>query len=190
MSNEPDNVNSGALATIIVLVALSTLAVALVVTALVRQETSRLRAEGDAAQDRAFRQLRSEQEGKLNDSPAWVDKEAGLASIPIESAMDLVIESVRRNPLELSPGNEPEEEEEEEETTDEDDEAGQEAADAEGDEAADEDAEAESDPAAGPSPKKAPAPPAPKLSPKAPTEPKPSPAPATHPQPAPRGASE
>lgn len=112
MSNEPDKVNSGALATMIFLVALATLAVALVVTALVRQETARLRAAGDLNQERPYRQLRSEQEGKLTGAPAWVDQGAGIASIPINSAMQLVLESVRENPLALSPGNKPKEEEE------------------------------------------------------------------------------
>jgi hypothetical protein len=117
MSNEPDKVNSGALATMIFLVALATLAVALVVTALVRQETARLRAAGDQNQERPYRQLRSEQESKLTGAPAWVDQGAGIASIPIHSAMQLVLEGVRENPLALSPGNKPKEEEEEADTT-------------------------------------------------------------------------
>ena len=199
MSNEPDKINSGALATMIVLVALATLAVALVVTALVRQETARLRAEGDQNQERPFRQLRSEQESKLTDAPAWVDQSAGLASVSISSAMQMVLENVRENPLALSPGNKPAEEEEEE--------------DAEADEASDPEASGTVDPSEGTegvgeessdSAKPGPTPkttgPAPKTtapSPEAPPAPKtqaPSPAPSapkqSDPAPAPGGSEE
>ncbi len=187
MSNEPDKVNSGALATMIVLVAFATLAVALVVTALVRQETARLQAEGDQNQERPFRQLRSEQESKLSDAPAWADQAAGLASIPINSAMQLVLEEVRENPLAMSPGNKPEEEEEESEEGEEAAEEG--ASDPQATEETAETAE-EGEPEKVPAQKPEPAPkaapaPAPKATP-APT-PKASPAPAPKaPAPAPK----
>jgi hypothetical protein len=113
MSNEPDNVNSGALATIIVLVALSTLAVALVVTALVRDETAFLEAKHGPTQSRSFESLRFEQEAKMNAAPSWVDREKGVARIPVASAMAIVLENVRANPLEMSPGSPPPEEKEE-----------------------------------------------------------------------------
>ncbi len=117
MSNEPDEVNSGALATMIVIVALSTLAVALVVTSLVRDETRELRHVLDQSQERGFRQLRAEQVGKLTAPPAWTDRAEALVSIPIDRAMTLVLEAARANPYSLSPGKPPEEEETEEEQT-------------------------------------------------------------------------
>lgn len=113
MANEPDEVNSGALATIIVLVFVATLAVALVVTALVRDETARLQADGSEAQSRAFQNLKNEQLTKLNAAAGWVDRENGIAKVPLESAKKIVLSSVAANPLALSPGNPPEEEEEE-----------------------------------------------------------------------------
>ena len=110
MSNEPDEVNSGALATMIVLVFVATFAVALVVTALVRDETNSLHARGDASQERAFRQLRAEQKLLLNSAPAWVDRGAGVTSVPIEDAMKSVAEAIRSNPYALTPGAKSEEE--------------------------------------------------------------------------------
>jgi hypothetical protein len=166
MSNEPDTVNSGALATIIVLVAFSTLAVALVVTALVRDETKRLEAEKGPTQRNEVEALWTMQEAKLNQAPTWVDREKGVTRIPIASAMQIVLEAVRANPLEMSPGSPPPEEEE---------------APAEGEAATTEgaapDAEAEKAPVDPASEKKSaePAPKAP-LTPKAPAAPAPAPA--------------
>jgi len=119
MANEPDKVNSGAIAVMIVMVALTTAVVAMVVEALVRKETARLQSEGDLAQERPLRQLRAEQDGKLNASAAWADKEAGVARVPLSSAMAMVLEAIRENPLAFSPGNEPKEETEDPELEDE-----------------------------------------------------------------------
>lgn len=182
MSNEPDTVNSGALATMIVLVALSTLGVALVVTALVRDETNRLEADSGTGQSRSFESLWYEQEAKMNAAPSWVDREEGIARIPVPSAMEIVLENVRQNPYELSPGTPlPEEEEEEEEGV------GEDAAPGESDEQTDE-AEDKPEGDGNPAPEgsaldpKTPAPKGPSAP--APT-PAPKPAPATAPAPAP-----
>lgn len=112
MSNEPDQVNSGALATTIVLVAFATLGVALVVTALVRQTTAEVSVAKDATQERAYRQMKAEQVGALAASPAWTDRATGMVSVPIDSAMQMVLEQVRANPHALSPRKPGEEEEE------------------------------------------------------------------------------
>lgn len=163
MSNEPDKVNNGALATILVLVALSTLAVALVVTALVRDETKRLEAEKGPTQRNEVEALWTLQEAKLNQAPTWVDREKGVTRIPIASAMQIVLEAVRANPLEMSPGSPPPEEEE----------VVEEGA-AVSPEGVAPDAEAEK-PATDPASEKKIAAPAP-LAPKAPTAPAPAPA--------------
>jgi hypothetical protein len=194
MSNQPDKVNNGALASILVITALATFGVALVVTALVREETARLRSEGDAAQERSFRQLRAEQETKLNASAGWVDKEAGLAKVPVGSAQQIVLEAMRDNPLALSPWTPVEDEEDEEESEEgaDGEEEADEETDGEEEEASDEEAdkpeakEAAPAPKVAPAPKAAPAPaaPAPKApapaapAPKAPAPAAPAPAPA------------
>ena len=108
-ANEPDKVNAGALAVVLLLVAFTTLAVALVVTSLVRQETTEVTAERDASQDRAYRTLKASQLDKLrSESPSWSDRAKGLVLLPIERAMALTLEAVRENPYAVSPGIKPE----------------------------------------------------------------------------------
>ncbi len=110
MSNEPDEVNSGALATAIVLVALATLAVALVVTALVRTTTEEVLSDKDQTQERAFRHMKSEQLAALTAGPAYRDRATGLVSVPIARAMEIVLADIRENPQALSPSYKPKDE--------------------------------------------------------------------------------
>jgi hypothetical protein len=101
--NEPDQVNNGALAVVLGIVAVATLAVALVVTALVRDEVSGMNALRDVTQDREYRELKNEQLGVLEGPARWMDRAKGVASVPVSRAMALTIEEVRRNPQMLSP---------------------------------------------------------------------------------------
>ncbi len=106
-SNEPDQVNSGALGVILVLVSFAVLAIALFVTSLVRQEvdeTSEVRGQG---QDRKARDLKNGQLAQLAQSPSFADRAKGLVQIPIDRAMALTLEAVRENPYALSPGVKP-----------------------------------------------------------------------------------
>ncbi len=103
-ANEPDQINNGALAMVIALVTFATLAIALYVTSLVREETRQVGAQRADAQDRSARSLRAEQMAELNRSPTWIDRDKGIVSMPIDSAMQWVVESVRSNPEKLSPG--------------------------------------------------------------------------------------
>jgi hypothetical protein len=104
MSNQVDTVNSGALATIIGIVALSTLGVALTVTALVRDETNSVLSVKDLTQENGVRSLRADQQAQLNALPTWVSKKDQTVSLPIERAMALTVTQVRDNPLALTPG--------------------------------------------------------------------------------------
>lgn len=101
--NEADNVNSGALATMIALVALATLGIALVVTMLVRQEVGSRESGRAGTQENAVRSLKAEQLVELGAQPSWLDRAKGLVSMPIERAMKLTLEAVRKNPRALSP---------------------------------------------------------------------------------------
>jgi hypothetical protein len=103
-SNEPDSVNSGALAMIIAIVAFVTLAIALVVTALVRQETRELGGKSFDKQDGPYRNGKNEQVTGLSASPTWADKAKGLIAVPIERAIELTLAAVRKNPGALTPG--------------------------------------------------------------------------------------
>jgi hypothetical protein len=115
MSNEPDEVNSGALATIVVVLAFSVLAIALVVTSLVRDEVGRLRGQTSGEKVHPLqvvvRELKMSQVAELSAAPKWVDREKGVVSVPIDRASELVLEAIRANPYALSPGNDPEKEE-------------------------------------------------------------------------------
>jgi hypothetical protein len=211
MSNEPDTVNSGALATIMVLLALSTLGVGLVVTSLVRDETNKLEAQKSPPQSRSFESLWYEQEAKMNAAPTWVDREKGIARIPVASAMEIVLQKVRENPYELSPGTPPPDEEEEEEETEASEEGAEGPGEEEGEAAAEESEEGATDapspqapmapapaPQVAPTPKVAPAPakpmaPAPKPAPTAPAPtaaPTPAPSPTPAPGPTPGGPAQ
>lgn len=116
MSNEPDQVNTGALFATILLVAFATLGVALVVTSLVRDTLTEVSKDKDITQENAYRQLRASQVGGLTQSPAWADRATGMVSVPIESAMEMVLTEVRKNPAALTPQDPSKAEEE---TTDE-----------------------------------------------------------------------
>lgn len=96
MANQPDHVNSGALATMFALTALATVAAALAITALVRTEEGELTLVRNEPITHSYRTLRAEQETSLGTQPAWVDREAGLVSLPIERAMDLTLQDIRR----------------------------------------------------------------------------------------------
>ncbi len=95
MSNEPDKVNSGALATLVVLLALAMLGASLTITALVRVEEAELGAERAAPAENAYRSLRAEQLAKLNAPSAWTDRAKGLVSVPIDRATKLMLGDIR-----------------------------------------------------------------------------------------------
>lgn len=101
--NEPDSVNSGALSLVLGLVAVSTLAISLVVTALVRDEVQEVNAMRDLTQDADYRQLKASQLGALEAPAQLKDQAQGVVSVPIGRAMALTLEAVRRDPNSLSP---------------------------------------------------------------------------------------
>ncbi len=104
MATESDNINTSALGTIVAVGTLVTLAVILGVTALVRSEQdTALVAQNAMVNDRPVRELYAGQLAELNDGPAWVDREKGVVSIPIERAMDIVVNEYIRNPALATP---------------------------------------------------------------------------------------
>jgi len=110
-ANEPDSVNTGALATTIGIVAFATLGIALYVTSLVREETKVLGDTRQGTQDRPLRELRADQLGVLDATPTWKDRGAGVVTLPIDRAMEWMVEAVRKNPKALSPWQPPPKEE-------------------------------------------------------------------------------
>jgi hypothetical protein len=68
-------------------------------TALVRCEQASNEVEKAAlANTRAYQELTVAQRAELAEEPQWVDKRAGVLSIPIDRAMTLVEEEIRRDP--------------------------------------------------------------------------------------------
>lgn len=119
MANQPDHVNSAALATMIALTALATVGAALAVTALVRTEQDDLAAIREEPISRDVRSLRAEQERELTAAPVWVEREKGLVSLPIDKAMALTLEDIRRGHTVVGTRKAEEEESGEPETGDE-----------------------------------------------------------------------
>lgn len=107
-ANEPDRINTGALATTIGIVAFATLGIALYVTSLVREETKVLGETRQGTQDRGLRDLRADQLGVLEAGPSWKDRATGVVTLPIGRAMDWMVEAVRKDPKALSPWHPPE----------------------------------------------------------------------------------
>ncbi|MGC4093655.1 MAG: hypothetical protein QM756_38300 [Polyangiaceae bacterium] len=91
MATEEDKTNTGALATLIVVGTFAMIGICLAVTAVTREELSLARAEREATGSRSYQEMRAEQKQKL---------EAGL---PIEQAMQRVVQGLQRDPNSATP---------------------------------------------------------------------------------------
>ena len=103
MATESDNVNSGALGTLVAVGTFAMLGIALVVTALVRAEVADETEKKEASADRPLRDLVDEQKAKMNAPAAYVDRGKGLVSLPIERAMELVVSGLKKDPNSATP---------------------------------------------------------------------------------------
>jgi hypothetical protein len=103
MATESDNVNSGALGTLLAVGTIATLGIALVVTALVRTEMSSEAEKKDIGADRPYRDLIAEQTAKMAAPASYVDRGRGLVSLPIDRAMDLTVSGLRKDPNSATP---------------------------------------------------------------------------------------
>ena len=98
MSTEEDRVNVGVLVTIGAVGAISVLGISWAVTALVRTESDELMAEkGSTANLRPIQELRAEQQKGL-ETAGWVDKDAGIVSVPLDRARQLTLEGLKNDP--------------------------------------------------------------------------------------------
>jgi hypothetical protein len=99
MATEEDRINTGVLLTIGAVLAIATIGVALAITALVRSESEQLTADkGSTANLRPVQELTAEHQQALAAEPAWYDQAAGQVSVPIERAMQLVLDDIKRDP--------------------------------------------------------------------------------------------
>jgi hypothetical protein len=98
MATIPDKVNTGALATIVAVGAISMVGISAALTAMVRSEVDQRADQVGAKSDLGpVRKLKGSQEAELN-APAARDPATGRAVVPIERAMDLVVEDLRQHP--------------------------------------------------------------------------------------------
>lgn len=185
MATESDNVNSGALATLVAVGTVAMLGISLVVTALVRAEMDEELKKKEVSADRPYRDLVAAQTAQLNAPAAYKDRSTGVVSLPIDRAMELVVSELVKNPNSATP---PPPKEEKDAAADAQGAAGAPStteADATPDKK--ESAEGEKQESPAPAPKPVPAAPAPKPAPvapapAAPTPPAPVPAPAPNDQ--------
>lgn len=103
MATESDNVNSGALGTLVAVGTIAFFGIALVVTALVRTEIAEEVEKKEVSADRPYRDLVAEQSAKLNAPAAYTDRARGLVSLPIDRAMELTVASLAKDPNSATP---------------------------------------------------------------------------------------
>lgn len=103
MATESDNVNSGALGTLLAVGTIATLGIALVVTALVRTEMGTEAEKKDVGADRPYRDLVAEQTAKMAAPASYVDRGRGLVSLPIDRAMELTVSGLIKDPNSATP---------------------------------------------------------------------------------------
>jgi hypothetical protein len=103
MATESDNVNSGALGTLVAVGTFAMLGISLVVTALVRAELKDEVEKKDVSADRPYRDLVAEQTAQLGAPAAYKDRGRGLVSLPIDRAMELVVTGLTKDPNSATP---------------------------------------------------------------------------------------
>jgi hypothetical protein len=103
MATESDNVNSGALGTLVAVGTIAFFGIALVITALVRAELAEEVEKKEVSADRAYRDLVAEQSAKLNSPAAYSDRARGLVSLPIDRAMELTVAGLVKDPNSATP---------------------------------------------------------------------------------------
>jgi hypothetical protein len=103
MATESDNVNSGALGTLVAVGTIAFFGIALVVTALVRTEMQEELEKKEVSADRAYRDLLADQTSKLAAPAGYVDRGKGLVSLPIDRAMELTVEGYKKDPSSATP---------------------------------------------------------------------------------------
>jgi hypothetical protein len=103
MATESDNVNSGALGTLVAVGTFAMLGISLVVTALVRAEMADEVQKKEVSADRAYRDLLAEQRAQLKAPAAYKDRASGSVSLPIDRAMELVVLGLAKDPNSATP---------------------------------------------------------------------------------------
>ncbi len=104
MTTGAERPHVGAAATLAAIVGLALVGTLSTVTVLVQIATEReVTRKGGEVSTRAHLDLENAQRAELEEETQWVDRQAGVLSIPIDRAMELVVEQLARAPASASP---------------------------------------------------------------------------------------
>lgn len=105
MTPPPTRYGASFVVTAVSVVALSMVLLLSLVEVLVQTATASERwRKGGPVAVQAIRDLTAAQRAELAEESQWVDRRAGILSIPIENAMDLVLEELARDPAAATGG--------------------------------------------------------------------------------------
>ncbi|HWZ90432.1 MAG TPA: hypothetical protein VNW92_16325 [Polyangiaceae bacterium] len=102
-ATQVDKVNTGALGTLVTVGLFAMISICAAVTALVRHDMDAEQAEKDADGNQTVVALKAEQRGVLNGSPAYINRGKGIVSLPIETAKQIVVAELERDPSSATP---------------------------------------------------------------------------------------
>lgn len=102
-ATEADKVNTGALGTLVAVGLFAMVAIACAVTALVRSDLHDEESAKAADANQSVIALKNQQRGILNGPAGYVDRGKGLVSLPIDTAKQLVVTELERDPNSATP---------------------------------------------------------------------------------------
>jgi hypothetical protein len=102
-ATEVDKVNTGALGTLVAVGLFAMISICAAVTALVRHDIEVEQSDKDADANQTVIALKAAQRGVLNGSPGYLDRGKGLVSLPIETAKQIVVAELARDPNSATP---------------------------------------------------------------------------------------
>ena len=104
MATQSDQTNTGVITTIVVVGSFAMISISAMVTAMVRSEHATLDTERPTNADlETVAALDEQQLSRLTAAPSWVSQPGGKVHIPIDRAMQLVVQEYSKNPEAASP---------------------------------------------------------------------------------------
>jgi hypothetical protein len=100
---QPDQINTGALGTLVAVGLFAMISIATAVTALVRHDMEEEQAEKDADSNQVVIALKDSQRAVLNAPAGYVDRAKGVVSMPIDLAKQAVLGDLARDPNSATP---------------------------------------------------------------------------------------
>ena len=100
---ETDKVNTGALGTLVAVGLFAMISICAAVTALVRHDMDVEQSDKDADANETVSALKAAQRGVLDQPASYLDRGKGLVSLPIETAKQVVVAELARDPNSATP---------------------------------------------------------------------------------------